>query len=69
MVPQKMAKAAPTRIKLLNRKVLSRERRESSSFSPLSRLHRLSKRVKEKITINPMKVRNRVPSRGETAKL
>ena len=33
MVPQKTEKAAPTRMRLLNRKVLSRERRESSWFS------------------------------------
>src|SRR3990172_9682693 len=60
-VPQKVAKAAPTRIRLLKRKLLSRDSMESSSLSLLSRGRRSQRSQKLKTNRAPTKARKIAP--------
>ncbi len=60
-MPHSVAKAAPIRIRLLSRKLDSRDTNESSSFSPRSSANRRKSRNRKPKTVRAMKARKYGP--------
>ena len=61
IVPQNVAKAMPSSTRLLNRKLLSRDRNESSSFLLLRSGRRFKISPTQNSTITPRKARKKYP--------